>query len=240
MWIINENPNYFLFENNCQIFVKLLLEAVSPGAPIPETTKCLVQRLLDLWTVSSRDHISLPGAYPRFSTESQSTESQSFATASETTFSSFVTAPETHSVADSGATWVSVIESVSSESQSHFRAEAKKGERGLGFTVMANLATLQIRLHRRTALHRAVRQRDLAMVKALLKLKADVSARDGFGRTPLHCAVKENNDPLVSILLHVVSRTPLHCTVEQNNRIMTNILLQAIPEATPRKRNGSR
>jgi hypothetical protein len=137
-----------IINENCQIFVKLLLEVVCPAAP--ETNKFLVQRLLDLCTVSSRDHLSLPGAYPRFSTESQSIESQSFATASETTFSSFVTAPETHSAADSGATWVSIIESVSSESQSHFRAEAKKGERGLEIAVMAK-AALQSRLHRTTA-----------------------------------------------------------------------------------------
>lgn len=61
--IIKKHPNYELLNNNCQNFVKYLLEALCPGAPIPDTIQCVLERLQDMFTVTNNT-ISLPGAYP--------------------------------------------------------------------------------------------------------------------------------------------------------------------------------
>jgi hypothetical protein len=95
MRIVAERPDYSLFENNCQNFVKFLLEVVCPGGPIPATIQLVLERLHS--DISSpRQRLSLPGAYPP---SIISTERLSFVTASGT---SWITA--------SGDSWVTAVE----------------------------------------------------------------------------------------------------------------------------------
>jgi len=95
--IINEHPDYRLFENNCQNFVKYLLEAICPGVEIPDTIQCISQKLNDVSTVASNPTI-LPGAYPVSIISSKCT--------------SFLTATGTTWVTASGDTWVTAAESL--------------------------------------------------------------------------------------------------------------------------------
>jgi hypothetical protein len=114
MRIVLERPDYHLFENNCQNFVKFLLEVICPGSPIPATIENVLARWQDIST--SRQGLSLPGAYPPSIT---TTERLSFVTASET---SWVTASETSWVTASGDTWVTAVDCLSfRDSNSHFR-----------------------------------------------------------------------------------------------------------------------
>jgi hypothetical protein len=62
--IVADRPTYWLFENNCQNFVKFLLEALCPGDPIPETIQDILQRLQNISTVAEAHRNVLPGAYP--------------------------------------------------------------------------------------------------------------------------------------------------------------------------------
>ena len=88
--ITASRPEYSLFENNCQNFVRFLLDAISPEADVSSLVESLLNRLS---TVGETFNDPLPGAYPQFV---QSTESNSSA-------SSF-TAPATSESHDSIAT----------------------------------------------------------------------------------------------------------------------------------------
>lgn len=103
MRIVEERPDYHVIENNCQNFVKFLLEIVCPNAPIPDTIQNVLERLQDIST--SRQRLSLPGAYPP-----SSMECLSFVTASEM---SWVTASESSWITASGDTWVTAVDCLS-------------------------------------------------------------------------------------------------------------------------------
>jgi hypothetical protein len=94
MRILAERPDYSLFENNCQNFVKFLLEVICPNGPVPATIQMVLERMIDIKT--SRQTLSLPGAYPP---SIISTEGMSFVTASGT---SWITA--------SGDSWVTAVD----------------------------------------------------------------------------------------------------------------------------------
>lgn len=93
--IIEEHPDYGLYENNCQNFVKYLLEFVCPGAVVPATIQNVLQRLQEASLAASK-RVSIPGAYP---SSRNSTVSTSYVTASET---SWLTA--------SGDTWMTAVD----------------------------------------------------------------------------------------------------------------------------------
>jgi hypothetical protein len=88
---VEERPDYSLFENNCQNFVKYLHQTVCPSASIPATIQNVLERLQ-----TSRQRLSLPGAYP--------------ASISSTDRVSFVTASGTSWVTASGDTWVTAVD----------------------------------------------------------------------------------------------------------------------------------
>src|SRR5438105_2436997 len=62
--IIKEYPNYELFHNNCQNFVKYLLESLCPEADIPDTIQVVLQRLRDTFIAAADEQRTLPGGYP--------------------------------------------------------------------------------------------------------------------------------------------------------------------------------
>src|SRR2546423_14378791 len=67
--------NYHGYTNNCQNFVRYMLEYVCPEASAPETIKELVERLSKcfFWVCPSTPEITfkgIPGAYPRSSSGS--------------------------------------------------------------------------------------------------------------------------------------------------------------------------
>jgi hypothetical protein len=58
--ITTEHPDYRLFENNCQNFVKYLIGAISPTALVPNTIQSVLDRL---YQFRDTDH-RLPGTFP--------------------------------------------------------------------------------------------------------------------------------------------------------------------------------
>jgi len=59
--IVEQRPDYKLFENNCQNFARYLVEEISPGSFCPNTIK----HVLEEWTTLATDpKRRLPGAYP--------------------------------------------------------------------------------------------------------------------------------------------------------------------------------
>jgi hypothetical protein len=70
--ITTSRPDYSLFENNCQNFVRFLLDAISPEADVSSSVESLLNRLSTGETFND----PLPGAYPR---SFQSVESNSSA-----------------------------------------------------------------------------------------------------------------------------------------------------------------
>lgn len=58
--IIENRPTFRLFEDNCQNFVKYLVNAISPGSFVGETIKATLDRL----TTERDEATPLPGAYP--------------------------------------------------------------------------------------------------------------------------------------------------------------------------------
>lgn len=78
--IIIDQPDYDLFENNCQNFGKYLVEKICPGALGPETIHDFIQRVLFEDTIVSNRVI--PGTYPRSNPRSEfSSYSGTFASA---------------------------------------------------------------------------------------------------------------------------------------------------------------
>jgi hypothetical protein len=71
--ITTSRPDYSLFENNCQNFVRFLLDAICPEADVWSSVESLMNRLS---TVGETFNDPLPGAYPQ---SVQSTESNSSA-----------------------------------------------------------------------------------------------------------------------------------------------------------------
>lgn len=98
--IVDERPTYRLFENNCQNFVKFLLEILCPDASIPETIQCVLGHLHEI--VNTELLFPLPGSYPLSVTSTSGT--------------SFVTAPEVIWVSSSGEIWMSAVELPSNDS----------------------------------------------------------------------------------------------------------------------------
>ena len=129
MRILEEHPDYHVFENNCQNFVKYLLEAVCPSAPIPATIQMVLERFQDMSLTPEK--VSLPGAYPLSIHPSIiSTDRQSFVTASET---SWVTASETSWVTAAGDTWVTAVECGSIRDSLSLFSEASVMSKHLSF-----------------------------------------------------------------------------------------------------------
>src|SRR5208282_3024706 len=91
IYIINRRPNYSLIENNCQNFVKFLLEVVCPKAQIPNTIENILARLQHMRELTCAQQ-RLPGTYPKSGS-------------SGTGYASIITASGTWMTA-SGDTWV--------------------------------------------------------------------------------------------------------------------------------------
>ena len=175
--ITHERPNYCLFVNNCPNFVKFLLEVVCPDASIPETIKCVFDRMLDISVIASMPDFSLPGAYPP--------------SIAATTCDSFKTTAGRTWVTASGTTWITAAEcfSIAVSSSSTYYTESlnprasRKAKVNLRLTNQV-INAVRIRFRGgKGALHRAVLQSDEKRVRALLNLNADVLARDDEGRT---------------------------------------------------------
>ena len=79
--ITTSRPDYSLFENNCQNFVRFLLDAISPEADVSSSVESLLNRLSTGETFND----PLPGAYPH---SVQSAESNSSASSLTTPASS--------------------------------------------------------------------------------------------------------------------------------------------------------
>ena len=88
--IITRYPDYCLFTNNCQNFVKYLLEALCPDATIPDTIETVLFRLQEISINLKGTCGILPGTYPQ--SRILSGNCDSFVTASST---SWWTATET-------------------------------------------------------------------------------------------------------------------------------------------------
>jgi ankyrin repeat protein len=224
MRIIDERPDYRLFENNCQNFVKFLLEHLCPESPIPDTIQNVLQRLQDISQIDPAQDLSLPGAYP---TSNASTESASFVTASGRTW-----------ISASGTTWVTAAESIASADSSF---------------APSNLSTVATRLQVRvpqTAVHHAVRTGNENTVLALLKYGPDLSVRER-GKTAVQLAVSLGHQNIVRILLEanpdhwlLVPRRgqtlqfPLHYSVASDDFKTVKILLETGANVSATDRYG--
>jgi hypothetical protein len=101
--IIRQRPHYDVVENNCQNFVKFLVEAISPGSFCPKT----ISDVLEEWLERVPRRLRIPGAYPRDSLTGTSTSgTRTYNTVSENTRRSFCTASENE--------WLSALESIPS------------------------------------------------------------------------------------------------------------------------------
>ena len=112
---MTERPEYKLFENNCQNFVRFLLEALCSDAPVPDTIQMVLARMQDTSHLSSIYQTSLPGTYP----SSRSFRSSQLTTSKSGT--SFFTASESSWVTASGTSWVTAFECSLSTASSNYR-----------------------------------------------------------------------------------------------------------------------
>ena len=71
--ITTSRPDYSLFENNCQNFVRFLLDAISPEADVSSSVESLLNRLSTGETFNN----PLPGAYPHSVESAESNSSAS-------------------------------------------------------------------------------------------------------------------------------------------------------------------
>lgn len=62
MRIIKEHPTYDIVNDNCQAFVRQLLQFMCPGSAVPDTIQCVLKRLRDAPNTNGR--VSFPGTYP--------------------------------------------------------------------------------------------------------------------------------------------------------------------------------
>lgn len=158
--IIAERPTFCLFENNCQNFVKFLLNALCPGVPIRDTIQDILQRLQDIPRVANAVNDALPGTYPASRSSGMST---SFKTASETTW-----------VTASGDTWVIAIEFRPSSGSNYSQSLA--GILPLNHNQRPTIFKIaQRKLRGKTAIIRAVKDGDMDQVAILLRIQADLS-----------------------------------------------------------------
>ena len=218
-----EHPDFRLFENNCQNFVKFLLGSLCPGASVPDTVKDISQRLLDITTVAHTYRDLLPGAYPASIASSTST--------------SYLTATGTTWLTASGDEWVTAVEYFSSQNSSYSQSltgiPLVNRNQGVAIFKIAQRA-----LKGKTAIIRAVTAGDVDEVAALLRINADLSVPDKVtGQTPLHIAVEQDNPVLLKMLLDAgaypsafnvkSNKTPLHLAVETRNIALCEMLLEA-------------
>ena len=75
--IMATRPDYSLFENNCQNFIRYLIDAISPGSDVWSSVRIVMDRL----SIGGEDlRYPIPGGYPQSFHSSESSNS-SFATA---------------------------------------------------------------------------------------------------------------------------------------------------------------
>ena len=185
--IVAERPTFRLFENNCQNFVKFLLEALCPCVPIPDTINDIVQRLQDISTVARAYNDVLPGAYP--------------ASVASSTSTSFVTATGTTWLTASGDTWITALEYLSSNA-SNSSGSLTHVPQNREPKPNAIFRIAERTLRGKTAIIRAVSEGDVDKVAALLRINADLSVPDkSKGQTPLHIAVEKDNPVILKMLL---------------------------------------
>ena len=190
--IVTRYPDYRLFTNNCQNFVKYLLEALCPDAPIPNTIESV---LFGLQEISCG---IIPGAYPPSSI--LSADCDSFVTASGT---SWWTATETSCLTAANYSLITM------ENISQYGEDAITGEfpgdgqniprrqriAGKGF------AAFQRRLIGRKALIDASRVGDVERVKKLLGINVNTEIKDKYGWTALSFAAERGRLEAVRFLV---------------------------------------
>lgn len=67
--------------------------------------------------------------------------------------------------------------------------------------VNPNVGAVEPELRKKTPLHIAVENKDLAMIKLLIEYKANVNAKDTTGLMPIHIAIKLQDKKIVGYLL---------------------------------------
>jgi hypothetical protein len=70
--ITRSRPDYSVFENNCQNFVRFLIEAISPHSNVTDSVITILSRQS---TIADDLIVTLPGAYPRSVESDESLES---------------------------------------------------------------------------------------------------------------------------------------------------------------------
>jgi ankyrin repeat protein len=229
--IVDERPDYRLFENNCQNFAKYLLERICPGVAIPDTIQMVLERLKNAISPDAKTG-KLPGTYPR------STVSLSGCT-------SYVTA--------SGTIWVTAVEYCSivdpePEDSDHLQERdrdnsPKPVKQSVGIIAQVGAAVRKT-LGGKMIVHTAVLSGNLKRLTALLNLGADLSIKDKFGDTALHVAVQMDNVEAVKVMLKanadIMSRnssgaTPLHYAVGEE---VVTLLLDAGADISARRSDG--
>lgn len=226
--IVEAHPDYRLFENNCQNFVKSLLQFVCPHASIPATIQSVLQRLQDVSDITKGHYSSIPGGYPPTLVSLHSSDTKE-------TQSTWFTA--------SGTSWLTAkeyidMDSTGCESRSYPHSGAKIAGIRLRSNPRAVIRSFPARVHKglhgNAALIRAVRIGDFEMVAALMRLNANVNARDGLGKTALHWAVNSRDGRMTKMLIDAGSdvslrdnqgRTALHTAILEGYFTTINALL---------------
>ena len=226
--IISTRPTYRIIHNNCQNFATYLLEALCPGAAIPDTIEKVLKQISQLLEASQT--AQLPGTYPLSSISTPTT---------------YITASGTSWWTASGTEWVTAIEYPTSIAKgyqsstiaSFFRNENSRRKRSRPNPLTA-IARFRSRRQLRNKLIKAINSNDLGAIVALLEKDVDLSLKDAAQYTALHYAIMEGNDEIVKVLIDAGAdvrqtgpggMTPLHCAFHEgtnaNPQVVDHLLI---------------